>query len=74
MPQSIKTGESIRTGCPFCDKANCVHWIGWTDDGKNIFLRANAGSEPMQPGDRTHTSGAAIRVYRERAGSNQETA
>jgi hypothetical protein len=50
--------------CPLCGCTFCRHWIGWTEDGRTIELKAG-GTAPLLPADRVIKTGVSARVYRD---------
>lgn len=58
---SVKTFQ-----CPFCGCHECSHFIGWTENGRQIELvRSHAqDGDLVQDTDQFVKTGAEVRVYR----------
>ena len=60
------------TVCPFCqatDEKPCMHFVGWTDDGRTInewrvMPGIAHGPKNISSDDRIVTTGVSARVYR----------
>lgn len=52
--------------CPVCGGDECIHWLGWTTDGKALvtaFLDQLPGLVPI--GSKLVNTGVSCRVYHE---------
>jgi len=55
--------------CPFCGGDECVHLVGWTEDGRTVTTMhdnvvVDGFDRLVTPVDRIVTTGVSARVYR----------
>lgn len=59
----LKHREGQPRRCPYCGGNDCRHFIGWTEDGKDIEPRKPGPSQPVLPTDKVVSKWG--RVYRD---------
>jgi hypothetical protein len=55
--------------CPYSEKFECPHWLGWIDDGRKVIWRdrnrrSSDADDEVKDTDTVLPTGAVTRIYR----------